>query len=385
VLYVGSAQPFEAVFESGQTGLVGTVEVAVIDNDGVTVIGPTTADITENIIGGIPTGVYTWNAPAAPGTLGQYSVTWSPDGLWDPISVSIEDLVVLTAEPGPPPLIPPPDDGGLGIGPCTAWTTSDDVLLCCGVDVGTDTSVFDDYVIAASQTLFELSGRLFSGLCTKTARPCRTDCGCGLQVLSRGHVVGPWDWGWAGSYWTCGDDDPCGCQPLSRVLLSGYPVREITDVKIDGVAIDPATYRLDNHRWLTRVRNPADPTTVLAWPSCQALDLDDTQNGTFSVTYTYGQNPPMLAVQAAIELACEVYKSCNGSAECALPGGATRITRQGITIERSVFTRWASIDGLWRTGLTRVDAFLNAYNQRGMTRRPVTWSPDGDRFAKKLG
>ena len=107
MIYVGSAQSFEAVFESGQTGLVGTVSVAVIDNDGNTVIGPTTTNITENSVGGNPTGIYTWNAPAAPATEAQYSIVWSPDGTFDPNGVSVEDLVVVAAAAGPlPPAYP---------------------------------------------------------------------------------------------------------------------------------------------------------------------------------------------------------------------------------------------------------------------------------------
>lgn len=399
MIYVGSAQPFETVFESGQTGLVGTVEVAVIDNDGNTVIGPVTTNITENIVGGSPTGVYTWNAPAAPAALGQYTVAWSPDGAWDPNSVSVDDLVVVASDSGTLPPIPPPDDGGLAVGPCTAWTTSDQALACCGVSVGTDTSVMDDYVIAASEILFQLSGRVYAGLCEKTVRPCRVDCGCGFQVLSRGYVVGPWDWGiggpwgWAGSFWSCGDSDPCGCEPLSRVLLSGYPVREITQVKIDGDIVDPATYRLDNHRWLTRVRNPADPDTVLMWPSCQALDLPDTENGTFSVTYTYGQNPGLLGAQAAGVLACQLYQLCvqGSSGECEIPMNAVRVTRLGVTLDRTAAISWfygrkgTGADAGWHTGITLVDAFLNSINPKGAQQRPKTWSPDGPKYAKSVG
>jgi hypothetical protein len=386
MIYVGAAQAFEAVYESGITGLVGTVEVSIVDNDGVTVVGPTTLNITENIVGGSPTGVYTWNAPAAPGTDGQYSILWSYDGSFDPKTVSTEDLVVVPDSAGVLPPIPPPDDGGLAVGPCTAWTTSSDALACCGVDVGTDFSALDDHVVAASEVLFALSGRLFAGLCSKTVRPCRTNCGCGIQVLSRGHVIAPWHW--LGNSWGC-DDDPCGCAPLSRVLLSGYPVREVTQVKIDGDVVDPDTYRLDNHRWLVRVRDPADPTTVLSWPSCQALDLPDTEDGTFSVTYTYGQNPPAVGVQAANALACQLYQACLGGAgDCEIPANAVRVTRQGVTIDKSATIAWfygkSDVSG-WATGIPAVDVFLNAFAVAGMQQRPRTWSPDAHRYAKKLG
>lgn len=390
MIYVGSAQAFEAVFESGQTGLVGTVTVAVIDNDGNTVVGPTTTNITENSVGGNPTGIYTWNAPAAPATEAQYSIVWSPDGTFDPSGVSVEDLVVVAAAAGPLPPIPPPEDGGPASGPCSAWTTSDDAAACCTTDLA-DTSPFDDYVIAASEVLFELSGRRFAGICERTVRPCRTDCNCGLQVLSRGYVVGPWDWSnswwWSGFSWNCGDMNPCGCEPLSRVLLPGYPVREITEVKIDGNIVDPSEYRLDERRWLTRMRDTSDPNTMLFWPSCQILDLPDTESGTFSITYTYGMNPPTIARQAANELACQFFRLCSSDTDCVLPANVSRTTRLGVTTDRASVLSWfysRREERGWQTGMQSVDAFLSAYASEPLRRRPMTYSPDGARFAKYI-
>lgn len=391
MIYVGSAQPFEAVFESGQTGLVGTVEVAVIDNDGTVVIGPTTTNITENSVNATPTGVYTWNAPAAPASLGQYTITWSPDGTWDPATTSVDDLVVVTSDAGTLPPIPPPEDGGAASGPCSAWTTSDEAVLCCTTALGTDTSPFDDYVFAASEVLYELSGRRFAGVCERTVRPCRSDCNCGLQVLSRGYVVGPWDWGngwwWNGWSWNCGDMNPCGCEPLSRVLLSGYPVREIIQVKIDGSILDASEYRLDERRWLTRMRDTTDPDTTVFWPSCQILDLPDTESGTFSITYTYGMNPPTIARQAANELACQFYRLCSGDTDCVLPTNVSRTTRLGVTTDRTSVLSWffsRRLEKGWQTGMQTVDAFLSAYASEALRRRPMTYSPDGARFAKYI-
>lgn len=276
-------------------------------------------------------------------------------------------------------------------GPCNAWVSSQDVWNCCGQPTTTINDVicnvdFTAEALMASEILFELSGRLYSGRCTKTARPCRADCGCGFQVLSRGHVIAPWTW--MGNSWGC-DDNPCGCNSLSRVLLSGYPVREILEVKIDGVVVDPDTYRLDGFRWLTRVRDPADPDTPLSWPSCQLTDLPDTEAGTFSVTYAYGQDPPLIGTQAASALACQLYQACSGGGgDCEIPANAVRVTRQGVTIDKSATIAWFygqnQVSG-WQTGIPAVDSFLNSFNSSGMRQRPRTWSPDGDRYAKVLG
>jgi hypothetical protein len=113
------------------------------------------------------------------------------------------------------------------------------------------------------------------------------------------------------------------------------------------------------------------------WPSCQRLDLDDTEEGTFSVSYLHGVNVPQPGKDAAAQLACEIYKSCPGNegvGTCALPKNATRVTKQGITIELGAlgFDRRKG----WDTGMKLVDAFLSAYNPQGKRRRPAIWSPD---------
>lgn len=276
-------------------------------------------------------------------------------------------------------------------GPCSSWTSSQDVWNCCGqptveIDGVTCNVDFTAEALMASEILFELSGRLYSGRCEKTVRPCRTNCGCGIQVLSRGHVIAPWTW--MGDSWGC-DDDPCGCAPLSRVLLSGYPVREVIEVKIDGDVVDPDTYRLDNFRWLTRVRNPADPGTALSWPSCQLMDLPDTEDSTFSVTYAYGQDAPLIGQQAASALACQLYQACAGGVgECQIPANAVRVTRQGVTIDKNATVAWfygKNGTSGWATGIPSVDAFLNSFTTGGMRQRPRTWSPDAWRYAKAVG
>lgn len=265
-------------------------------------------------------------------------------------------------------------------GPCTDWLTGDDVADCCEQQ-STSGVLFGQVASESSELLFELSGRIYYGSCERTVRPCRTrSCGCSFQVLQGGHVVESGYWG--GSSWFC-NGTPCGCRGLSRVRLSGYPVTQIVQVKIDGATVDPDTYRLDEHRFLTRVREFSSDD-VLLWPACQALDLPDTQPGTFSVLYQYGEDPPEIGVSAAAQLACELYKACSGQ-ECALPAGARRVTRQGVTFERQFFRR-DPVSGAWRTGLNLVDAFLNAVNPEGLKRRPAFWSPASHlQYARPVG
>lgn len=357
--YVEQSASFEAIVEVGISGLVGTIEVQIQDNIGNTVFGPTAAAIIEYPVG---SGFYqgTLTAPAA---IGQFSIAWSDDGSFAANHTYVDDLTVVAAGAGDalPPLVPVGPGPGMRRGPCNSWTTEEDIADCCDAQVGTDYTVFTDVASTASQVLWELSARLFSGTCDRTVRPCRIGPDmCGYQVLSRGHIVG-----WDGNYW---NGTPCACHHYSEVLLSGYPIREIIEVKIDGVVLADTEYRIDSGRRLVRLNGNS-------WPSCQRLDLADTEEGTWSVRYTYGQNPPWIGQKAARELACELYKACSGDPECALPAGISRISRQGITIERSAFTAWGRQGGIWRTGLPLVDIFLNTYNPSGLTRRPVMMTP----------
>lgn len=347
---------YEATLNLGTAGLVGTVGLRVIDNVGNTVEARSTADIIEDPAN---SGLYqaTRTAPATPGA---YSLVWDDGDV--PPHYAIDDLLVSVEEI--PELGPPGAPAG---GPCSDWLTDDDVAACCDVET-TDSSIFADAREEAQALLFELSGRRYPGICQRTVRPCRTSCCCGWQVLSRGHLVQ-----WRDDSWWC-EEAPCGCSPQSKVPLSGYPVRAIAEVKIDGVVVNADTYALRRKRELVRMRDPADPDTVLTWPGCQNMDLADTEVGTFSITYLFGQAPPVDGVAAAAELACEIYKQCAGQ-ECALPQGVTRVTRQGITIEKPAFAAWSRSPAGWSTGMSKVDGFLNARNRAGLQRRPTVYAP----------
>lgn len=353
---------FEACFDSGITGFVNIVSLTLIDNDGGIYWPASTADIVESPAG---SGIYCANR-IAPTIVGQYTMVWSLDGTYDPSTVGIENLQVLTAATSFPPLTPFDPGSGSLWGPCSAWTSAGDVAICCGDPDPDDEAIYQNAADEAARLLWELSGRLFSGLCTKTVIACEDTCGCGIQVLSRGHVVAPdgcWCWN-------------CGCP--SRIKLSGYPVREVTEVVIGGVTLSEDAYRLYDRRFLARIDGGH-------WPSCGSVCGAEESNNT--ITYEYGLNPPPSASSAAAQLACELYRACTGgTVDCALPSGTTRIVRQGITIERLSFTSWAFRNGGWHTGLNLVDAFLGAYARYGLPRRPtVSSGSSGQRYARPVG
>jgi hypothetical protein len=376
---------FEATYDAGTQGLAGNMAVAIQDNQQNVVFGPTTLQIVELIVGGSPTGMYRAML-TAPAVEGQFSIIWSNDGSFIPDHGEGEEDLLVSHEQ----LVLPPVGGGSLAGGklCNAWTTSQDVALFCAdenVDTS-DTTLLDESVVVSSEILYEASGRQFPGLCTSTVRPNRTDpCRFSLQVLPSGYVVGWGDWGWLWYTWDRYYYEGLngGCKPVSRVKLAGT-VQDVIEVRIDGAVVDPLTYRLDEERWLVRTNDGLGiGDAVRMWPRCQLLDRDDDQPGTFSVTYEYGKVVPFAGELAARQMACEIFKSLVG-AECSLPTGVTRITRQGLTIERSFLQRDAT--GIWRTGLSLVDLFLNSVNPQGIRRRATFFAPNNkNRYARRAG
>lgn len=257
-------------------------------------------------------------------------------------------------------------------GPCSDWTTVDDVRANCA-RCSDDTVVSDAAVLVgievASEVLFHLSGRQYAGTCEATVRPCLR-----ASWTPRWWVVeyGSAPWGVCG----CGSDGPsaCSCAGGSSILLGASPVVSIDEVKVDGVVLDPSTYRIDGYRWLTRVDGEA-------WPACQRIDLDDTEAGTFSVAYTYGSPPGPAGEHAARELACEVARACS-DVDCALPERVTQVTAQGVTM-----VALDPFDFLekGKVGVFAVDLFLAAVNPKGRRRPAVIVSPDVSPTARRVG
>lgn len=396
-------QPIEIV-DSFTVGGVLTdpteITYSIIGPDGVitTYVWPGAAEITH-----VGTGEFTLSL-APPADPGEYH--YDVDATGDVEASRSATFTIL------PNAVTGPDVPWAVDGPCSAWCDSQDVWEGCGrptttIGEGSNSIVCDvdmtPYAMMGSWLLWEMSGRLFNGRCTRTVRPC-SDNPCGFQVLSRGHIVWPganlsgWgDYGWTGWDWYFDGWEGCGCVPLSRIRLSGYPVREILTVKIDGVEIPEfdlggsRNWRLDERRFLTRMADANG--NAQRWPACQRLDEDDTEVGTFSVEYAYGQDPSLLGARAAAQMGCEFYKAFTGD-ECQLPSGTVRVTRQGIVVDKlaalGFFKQSSNRYGpqaRWATGLPLVDAFLNAANPYGLTRRPMIMSPGNrrGRYAQSVG
>jgi len=342
----------------------------------------------------LSTGVYEC-ALGVPVDAGQYHYeAVGLDNLGNRSATLPGDFYVIPSSVDDPAVAPGPV-----LGPCRTWINGADIAVLCNADPEADAQQLDAVAVESSMLMWELSGRQFSGLCERTVRPCadpQTNC----WPYNWGQGIYPWwgfgfgwGWGWYGPPMGLGGNQSgplCGCKPLSRVKLAGYPVREIVEVKIDGVVL-PATdtngnpnYRLDGWTWLTRMDDPTDTsaTGTRRWPACQDLSLDDTQPGTFSVDYRYGNDPPPLGVEAARQFACELFAALTGG-ECKIPDRVVKVVRQGLTQER--LSPLAPQLRSGQTGLLAVDAFLASVNPSGLRRRPAVYSPDVMTYAPRLG
>lgn len=265
-----------------------------------------------------------------------------------------------------------------GTGPCGAWDLDLSCYLspsgiipdpCLLEGAPVPQPIIDEAKLAASQLLWAMTGRQFS-CCTTTIRPCRKKCD---DVCCVGEAWGGGGYPWipvmlGDGSWTnisCDCRDGCSCTKLSEIRVPS-PVCSIDEVVIDGVIVDPTTYRVDNFNKLVRLGSDV-------WPSCNDLTKEDTEIGTWSVTLTYGNQIPEFVRMAAAEMAFEIIKNCTSNPNCKLPQRLQTVTRQGTTM-----SFLDSIDFLKEgfTGLSLVDLAVRTYNPRRLQRRPTVVSPD---------
>lgn len=234
-----------------------------------------------------------------------------------------------------------------------AWSTYSDDLKTASMDW-------------ANLILWSATGRLFS-TCDITVRPCLNqstgEWGFSSWAFGGGWFPYIWNGQWFNGY-GCGCWGGCGLHPFTQAWLPG-PVAGITDVTIDGVVLDPTSYRVDNGSWLVRQDGNQ-------WPIFSHYNLMDGLTGTWSVTYSQGIPPPPALLNAAGILASQYASACTGGA-CRLPGYVTSILRTGIQIDMVNPTELLRM-GL--TGLTEVDQVIRALNPSGLSRPLRVWSPD---------
>lgn len=238
-------------------------------------------------------------------------------------------------------------------------------------------AVTGDAVKMAADVLWILSGQRF-GLCQVTLRPCRNECsgglggfdewwpgvGSGIRTSSGG---GPRPWWWNGVWYNiCGTCfGSCSCTLIDEAFLPA-PTREVIEVKLDGVVMDPSRYRVDENRKLVR-------TDGQLWPMCQDMAAADDQPGTWSVTITVGEDVPLLARRAVGQLAAELAKDCAGES-CMLPYEITSLSRQGVNLSFGSPNEVDPVVG--QLNLQWVSLFINTYNPNKLAHRAKAYDVD---------
>lgn len=261
-----------------------------------------------------------------------------------------------------------------GEGPCQVWDLD---LGCCLVSGGfpdpclmggdpVPQEIVDSMILAASQFMWAATGRQF-GCCTVTIRPtCINTCPCEGPLTDSGYGF-PWtplhnaDGSWTNV--TC--NNPCNCVELCEVPLP-YPVCSVDEVLIDGIVIPDTEYTVTNFNKLLRTKANG------CWPECNNLALPNTEEGTWSITVTYGKPVPQLILLAANEFACQLIKKCVGK-PCDLPQRISSISRQGMNatfLDPMEFMK----EGM--TGIFLVDLAIKTYNPRRLYKKPTVASPD---------
>ena len=261
-------------------------------------------------------------------------------------------------------VLPPASDVGTDA-LCVAWVGSD--ALPCDLAGFSDQQI-SNAVMAASETLWALSGRRFGG-CVVEVWPCLPSAAQQGWTEFRGS-------GWSpvrsGGQWinVCGSGGGCG--PVEAVRLPPLEAVDVTAVTVDGVVLTLEAWevqRVNGHARLVRLDGGL-------WP----IENDfGTGPGSWSITVSYGGPIPASGVQAAGVLACEFLKAAVG-APCDLPSRVSTISRLGESLTFLDPMEFLT-DG--RTGIYLVDLFLAAVNPAQLATGPAMWSPDTPQWVTK--
>jgi hypothetical protein len=277
-----------------------------------------------------------------------------------------------------------------GYGICSPWATIEDVCGKCS-DIMADNDaepILSKAIDVASTTVFRLTRGIYTGECTKTIRPAKKSCDC-----SQGVDIRRYDWidsfpykvtARGGQIFNCNpcacfnDSISCGAAPC--ITLPYVPVAGIVEVIIDGEVLDSSAYQLRDNKVLCR-------TDGEEWPTCQDLDKELGDVGTWSVTFVHGIDPPEDLVYHTVQYACQLAKRCLNR-PCELPERVLRDSNghlEGLdpmSFVKEGLTGYAPLDAciisLNPTNTRTLPRLLNPAKRHRVasTVRP-TWTPPG--------
>jgi hypothetical protein len=144
---------------------------------------------------------------------------------------------------------------------------------------------------------------------------------------------------------------------VEAVSLPG-PVGTIVEVRINGIVLDAASYRIEDGKYLVRLDGQG-------WPH--------SSGDNFTVTYHNSHPVGELGAHAAGVMAWEWLKliTRNAKDKCKLPSTATNVNRAGITVEVAAGMFPENV-----TGLPEIDAYLLLWNPHQLRVAPRVYSPD---------
>lgn len=265
---------------------------------------------------------------------------------------------------------------GAAVGPCE-WPID---TSCCPDWNSFDSAVQERATTMAVAVLDALSGRQFAQ-CPVAYRPCGPRCQGGGGYMSwpvgMGAVGGgmPWMIPYvdAGIWRNCICPGACSCRVRCETPFP-TSVAAVTEVRIDGVILDPTAYRLDSWRGIPRIVRTDDG----CFPHCQDMNVAPDEVGAYVITYQPGRPLPVAGQIAAGDLACEFAKACAG-ADCALPQQLASLTRNGVQLE---VVNPAELLDQGLTGVASADLWIKSVNpaRRGQRSRMASVDTFRGRF-----
>jgi hypothetical protein len=226
-----------------------------------------------------------------------------------------------------------------------------------------DSEYADDACQMASNILWAMSGRKYSGITTVTERYITSVDSFRYQGISaknfQAHLVNGSVYNMASEDWNDSAYQSDGTSSISRIRLRGKPVQEVHLVRslYDGHIVDPDYYYVSEH-------NEIRAYSGTPWPP-----------GNVEVTYTYGIRPPVAGRMAAKLFAIELIKFWTGD-DCALPDRVTSISRQGVSY--TVLDNQDFLENM-RIGIYAVDLFIKTANPSKALAPSKVFSPDTPR------
>lgn len=283
-------------------------------------------------------------------------------------------------------------------GSCAAWVPASDIERMPAVQKAAAerteknelsaqdiTDLCAEAAASASDILYERTGRIFPGACGPvTVRPVSRPTDADTRSWGATYSAVGWtsSSGFASAYgsYNPGVVSHYGSADPPSIELP-YAVTEIVEVKIDGLTIPADEYELRDFKTLVRIRPTAStvPVARYGWPTSQIMDLPDTEKGTFSVTYMFGNPPPTAGKLAARRLGEYLILPQLGQTD-RLPTRVRQVSRQGIS---AMVTDVLDLLEKGMLGVYDVDLFCKTYNPHDLQRQSVVWSPDAGRSRRQ--